>query len=216
MADAPAPSQDLVEDFRPTSGYWLGWAGVVGFGVLAAVSLAGSRSLPAVATAAGFAWAALLMWVGLVRPRVVAHGDYLLLRNEFRDTLVPWHLIDGIVVRHTLRVYVDDKVVHGAAVSRSLRAIRAGGRAPPRGGGLLSLGAERMVADLVPNAPPEQLPQMTDDYPGYVETRLRELASERAEGSQSLPAVTTRWALVETVVFVLVTVVAVGLIVASF
>jgi len=216
MADAPAAGQHPVEHFSPTSGYWLGWAGIVGFGVLAAVSLAGSRSLPAVATAAGFAWAALLMWIGLVRPRVLARADHLLLRNEFRDTVVPWHLIDGIVVRTTLRVHVDDKVVHGAAVSRSMRSMRSGGQSQPRTGGLLTFGAERMVADMVPDAPPQQLPQIAADYPGYVETRLRELASERAEASESLPAVTTRWALLETVVFALASMVVVGLVVAAF
>jgi hypothetical protein len=184
--------------------------------VLAAVSLTGPRSLPTLATAAGFAWLALLMWIGLVRPRVLAYGDHLLLRNELRDTIVPWHLIDGIVVRHTLRVHVDDKIVQGAAVSRSLRSMRSGGRPQSRGGGLLTFGAERMVSDLVPEAPPEQAPQPTDDYPGYVENRLRELAGERAQDSQSLPAVTTHWARLETAVFILASLAVVGLIVACF
>jgi hypothetical protein len=205
MPDLPAPDPYPVERFRPTSGYWLGWGGVVGFGLLAAEALAGPRSLTAVAVAAALVWGAMGMWIGLVRPRVLACADHLLLRNAFRDTAVPWHLVDGIVVRLTLKVYVGDDVHQASAVSRSARSIAQGGAS--RRGGLL--------ADLAPAAADVDLPPSVADYPGYVETRLRDLASQRAAASTGRDRVTTSWATAPTTAFAVLTLLTAALAVAA-
>lgn len=205
MADAPPPDADPVERFRPSSGYWMGWAGVVGFGALAVETLVGSGSAATLATAAGLCWAAMAMWIGLVRPGVRAYGEHLLLRNWFRDTEVPWHLVDGVVVRHTLRVHVGDEVHHGAAISRSARSMRSGGaRRSSSGGGGGLFGVAGMVDAVAPQPPEHTHP--AQDHAGYVETRLRDLAGQRADASRSRPRVVTRWAVAETTAFVLLTV----------
>jgi hypothetical protein len=185
MPDQPSVDPFPVERFRPSSGYWLGWVGVACFGLLAAESLARSRSLAAVALAAALLWGAVAMWIGLVRPRVEAHADHLLLRNAFRDAAVPWHLVDGIVVRLTLKVYVGDHVHHASSISRTARSIVRGGTPRGRSG---------LMSQLVPAAADVDLPAVVADYPGYVETRLRDLASQRSSASTGRERVTTAWA----------------------
>ena len=180
MAEPPVASSPPVESFRSTGGHLLGWVGIVGFALLAAESASRSWSLPGLATSAGLVWAATVMWVGVVRPRVLAYGDHLLLRSAFRDTVVPWHLIDGIAVRLVLRLHVGDEVLQTGAVSRRARS------APTLAGAEV-------------------------DYPEYVETRLRELASQRAEASRSWQAVQRSWAQLPTAIFAVTFSVAAGL-----
>jgi hypothetical protein len=206
MPESPATDPHPVERFRSASGYWLGWIGVLGFGLLAVESVAGSRSLSALAVAAALAWGAVVMWIGLVRPRVLARADHLLLRNAFRDTAVPWHLVDGIVVRLTLQVYVGDDVHHASAVSRSARSLAKGG-APRR--------RERLSSDLVPSGADVEPPPSTADYPDFVETRLRDLASQRRSASTGRDCVVTAWATVATTAFALLGLVAAALCVAA-
>lgn len=203
MAEPPVASSPPVESFRSTSGLLLGWGGIVGFALLAAESAARSWSLPGLAVSAGLLWAATVMWIGLVRPRVLAYGDHLLLRSPLHDTVVPWHLVDGITVRLTLRLHVGDEVLQTGAVSRRARSLAQGGAGAGRSGPTL--------AGVVDRLSPAGADHPTADYPGYVETRLRELASQRGEASRPLPAVQRSWARTPTTVFALVTVLAAGL-----
>jgi hypothetical protein len=193
MPDSSAAEEHPVEAFRPTSGYWLGWCGVALFAVVAVEVLVRSRSGMSLAAASALAWGALVMWIGLVRPRVLAFADHLLLRNAFRDTAVPWHLVDGILVRLTLRVYVGDQVHQAAAISRGARSGVAAAARGRRQGPLGSL-APSLATD-ADVAPPGA------DYAGYVETRLRDLATQRRAVSAGREQVTTSWALGPTIAF---------------
>ena len=127
MAEQPEPAPE-VERFHATSGTWLGWTGVGCLLGCAVLVLWSSTSLGSVAAAIGLCWGALVVWLALLRPTLRAHPDHLLLRNILRDTEVPWHLVDDVAVRHTLRVYVDEEVHHGVAVSRSTRQMLRQGR----------------------------------------------------------------------------------------
>lgn len=199
-----------MEAFRPTSGYWLGWAGVVLFAAVAAEVLARSRSGSSLAAASALAWGALVMWIGLVRPRVLAQADHVLLRNAFRDTAVPWHLVDGILVRLTLRVYVGDEIHQAASISRGARPA-VGGSTRRRGQGLLGVLAPTAATD-----PDAEVAPPGSDYAGYVETRLRDLASERRAASAGRDQVTTSWALGPTIAFTALSLLTVVLLVASW
>lgn len=193
MPDLAAADEPPVEAFRPTSGYWLGWFGVVLFVAVAVEVLVRSRSGSSFAAASALVWGALVMWIGLVRPRVLAFADHVLLRNAFRDTAVPWHLVDGILVRLTLRVYVGDQVHQAASISRGARTGVAGAARRGGPGPLGSLAPSVSTdADL---APPGA------DYPSYVETRLRDLASQRRAASSGREQVTTSWAPGPTIAF---------------
>lgn len=210
MADERAAGEEPVEHFRPTSGSRVGWVGIVLLLALAVQSLSGG-SLSAVAAAAGLGWCALGLWIGLVRPRVLAYGDHLLLRNELRDAVIPWHLVDGIVVRQTLRVHAGDDVCQCAAISRGARGRPRVRRATSTWAGPM-FGVEGMVKGLGSTSTADPGVQITADYPDYVETRLRELTSQRVRASSSRPEVTTRWAAVPTAAFAAATAVAAALI----
>ncbi len=214
MPDPSAAEEHPVEAFRPTSGYWLGWFGVVLFAAVAVEVLARSRSGSSLAAASALAWGALVMWMGLVRPRVVAHADHLLLRNVFRDTAVPWHLVDGIMVRLTLRVYVGDEIHQAASISRGARPA-VGGSTRRRGQGLLGVLAPTAATDPAATDPHADVTPPGSDYAGYVETRLRDLASERRAASAGRDQVTTSWALGPTTAFAALSVLTVVLLFAS-
>jgi hypothetical protein len=210
MPDPSAAEEHPVEAFRPTSGYWLGWFGVVLFAAVAAEVLGRSRSGSSLAAASALAWGALVMWIGLVRPRVLARSDHVLLRNAFRDTAVPWHLVDGVLVRLTLRVYVGDEIHQAASISRGARPA-VGGSTRRRGQGLLGVLAPTAATD-----PDAEVAPPGSDYAGYVETRLRDLASERRAASAGRDRVTTSWALGPTVAFAALSLLTVVLLVASW
>ncbi len=211
MADQPADALP-VERFHPTSGVWLGWAGIAFLLGSAVVVLWSSTSVVSVATAIGLCWGALVVWLTLVRPTLRAHADHLLLRNILRDTEVPWHLVDDVVVRHTLRVYVDDEVHHGVALSRSTRQmLRQGQPNAPRG--LLNIIGSRSMEEHAQSPTLSGTYQSSMDYPDFVEIRLMELASKRAEASRQRDAVTQRWATIVTATFVLLTLLTLAMIV---
>lgn len=196
-----------VERFGTWSGVGLGWAGVVGFSALAVTELLRASSAGGYAIAGWLAWVALLMYVGLVRPRVEAHDAHLLLRGSFRDVEVPWHLIDGIEVRHTLRVHVEDDTHHSPVVTR---AGRSRGRDGPAGAGLA---VGRMAESVAPQ--PTTDPARRPDSASIVEMRLRDLASERRGASTDRDRVRTRWAAETCAVGAVVTIAALALVVVA-
>lgn len=202
MSNAP------VERFGTWSGAGLGWVGVVGFGALAITALL--EALPT-DSAAGYAlagvlaWFALLMYVGLVRPRIEAHPDHLLLRGSFRDTELPWHLVDGVEVRHTLQVHADDAVHHSAVISRAGRG-RAAAGGPTRG-----LGLTQKAESVAPRSAARPAPRV--DAATVVEMRLRDLASERRAASTERERVRIRWAAETCAVSGLITIAALALVV---
>jgi len=211
MAEQPEPAPE-VERFHATSGTWLGWVGVVSLLGCAVLVLWSSTSLGSVAATIGLCWGALVVWLALLRPTLRAHPDHLLLRNILRDTEVPWHLVDDVVVRHTLRVYVDDEIHHGVAMSRSTRQmLRQGMPNAPRG--LLNILGSRSMEEHAQSPTLSGTYQSSMDYPDFVEIRLMELAEKRAEASRERAAVTQRWATVVTATFVLLTLLMLAMIV---
>ncbi len=201
VAMAARTDDDAAERFGTGAG--LGWAGTVGLGVLAVVRALEDPSLGTAVGALGLAWGALVLYLGLVRPQVVAYPDHLLLRGSFRDSELPWHLIDGVAVRQSLRVHTDGRVLQSAAVSGGLRSGR-------RAVGRDALGLQDRVQGLVPGG----VEAGRRVHPAVdVETRLRDLASARSDASQHRSGVTQRWAVVETVVFAALTAAATTLVV---
>lgn len=81
-----------------------------------ATDINGPLAVPLVAVAF-----ALVTWVVLVRPVVVAHEHALVLRNMLSDLAVPWEAVTNCRVAQTLQVADGDKVYHGLGVSKSAR-----------------------------------------------------------------------------------------------
>ncbi len=111
MAARPSPpaSQEPVHAFRPTSGAVLGVAGLVAAAAVLLLVALTERSVTGLRVALVAGGAAVLIWMVLLRPRVAAFAETLLLRNMARDTHLPLAEIDTVVVRHTLNVWVGDQ-----------------------------------------------------------------------------------------------------------
>lgn len=62
-----------------------------------------------------------LAWVALIRPRVTAHANGLVLRNMLRDTFLPWASIRSCRAAQTLQIGTRDRVYHGLGISQSAR-----------------------------------------------------------------------------------------------
>lgn len=76
----------------------------------------------------------VLIWAFLLRSRVALRHDGILLRNAFVDTLVPYGLIDKVLVRTVTHVFVGKKKYVGTGVGRTVRAMSRPERPRGRGG----------------------------------------------------------------------------------
>jgi Bacterial PH domain len=111
-----------VEKFATPAGRILGYV-VVGAAVvlsLLAVNSQGTGALGLIGFCVAFS---ALAWVMLIRPRVTAHRNGLVLRNMLRDTFVPWATIKSCRVAQTLQIGTRDKVYHGLGVTKSARQV---------------------------------------------------------------------------------------------
>lgn len=176
MPARPSPARPApVHAFKPTSGTILGFVGLAIAGLVVVLVLLGERSVMGLRTALGAALVALFIWMVLLRPRVTAYAETLVLRNMASDVHVPLAAIDDVAVRHTLNVHVDDQRYSCPGIGRSTRSmVRA-----QHGGGRSS----------------EQ------DYVAFVETTIEELsrAARRDHRGEPVP-VRRRWAVPELVV----------------
>ncbi len=109
-----------IETFATPAGRYLGYI-VVGAAVVLCVLGLNSQGTDAFGLM-GFSLAfASLAWVALIRPRVTAHQQGLLLRNMLRDTFVPWAMIRTCRAAQTLQVGTRDKIYHGLGLTKSAR-----------------------------------------------------------------------------------------------
>lgn len=102
---------------------WIGLAASLGVVVVWVASL--GHPLP-LWVLSGAVLAALLFWSAIIRPRVWASEDMLVLRNMFEDVRIPLAAIEEHAVRQVLAVRAGDKRYVGTGVGRSLAAARAG------------------------------------------------------------------------------------------
>ncbi len=144
--------QEVVEDFRPSSGRI---TGILGVGICVAIVILGMAEFdqgfpPAAVWAALFA--AVLFWSATLRPRVRVTGSELLLRNMLTTVSVPLAAIEQIVVRQVLLVRAGDQRYISSAVGKSWRQ---------------ALKSDR------PREPAQDA-----SYPVFVEERLHQLAED--------------------------------------
>jgi hypothetical protein len=183
----PGHSAKVVERFAPTAGRVLGLI-TLAIGALILVDvLIEWRTSEGLATVAATLAVCTFVWLGLVRPSVVAHEDALVFHNILRDTRIPWHLVESAEIAPVLTVRAGGQEYRSSAVAltgadrRSMRRSRRDRvEAAQRGdqGGL----------------PPSKLAPGTDLTPAdYTIRRIESMAGSYAEASKGSPAVERIW-----------------------
>ncbi|MGZ6678412.1 MAG: hypothetical protein ACXVD1_14305 [Nocardioides sp.] len=123
-AGAPQPPSGsteapVVEKFAPTSGRATGIAALVA-AVAVVVAAVVDHRVPA-AMVAGAAFLAVLSWAALLRPRVWATTEALVLRNMVDTVTIPLASVHTVVVRQVMAVGVGETRYVSAAIGRSRR-----------------------------------------------------------------------------------------------
>jgi hypothetical protein len=180
----------VVERFASSSGRVLGFVGA-GAGLL----IAGAVVLSSGAREWGLLFfgitMALLAYVVLIRPVVIAHEYGVVLRNMLRDTYVPWTCIERARVLQTLHVVTDQGTYQGLGVSRSRRSMAKASRSALRSPASSAYPGGSVLGGGVRNV--DETPGGTS-YQTYVESRIEDLAvnaRKKSETGQPLVA----WAL---------------------
>ena len=139
-------ADEVVEDFRPSSGRITGVLGLaicVGIVVLGVVEF--DEGFPPAAV-----WAALfggvLFWSATLRPRVRVTESELRLRNMLTTISVPLAAIEQIVVRQVLSVRAGDQRYVSSAIGKSWRQALKSDRPREHGGGRAVPGLRRGAA----------------------------------------------------------------------
>ena len=107
----------VVESFAPTAGRVLGIL-TMAIGALILVDiLIEWRTWSGFTTAAVVVAVTTFVWLGLVRPCVVAYEDCLVLRNMLRDVRIPWKLVESVEIAPVLRVVAGGRAYRSSAVA---------------------------------------------------------------------------------------------------
>ena len=121
--------QESVEEFRPTSGRV---QGVIAVTAAAALVVIGLRDLDSGFPAPLIAVCLLLgvlAWASMLRPRVWATADDLVMRNMLHTVRIPLAAIQTVVVRQVLAVGVGGGRYVSPAIGQSARATARGDKA---------------------------------------------------------------------------------------
>ncbi|MET8142233.1 PH domain-containing protein [Sphaerisporangium sp. NPDC005288] len=116
--------------FRSKIAWVLGWVWMV-FAALNTADLIAHGSIPS-ALVAGAVLAVLTaaVFVGCLRPAVLAREDGIFVRNPLRNYFVPWKAIDGIHVSHAIIIESGDDSVRcwtpQASARERAKAVRRG------------------------------------------------------------------------------------------
>ncbi len=173
-----------MERFRPTTGAFVGWAGIalavvaIGFVVVAEHSLTGVR------LALGAAFGAVLVWVTQLRPRATAYARHLRLHGSVRDVDIPYLLVNQVSMGQTLNVWVGRKRYVCVGIGRSI-GMEMRQRVRSRGDGAGGLGGNRSY-QFAGRAETTVVDNAGTRYDGFVLDRINDLvAAARAEQART-------------------------------
>jgi hypothetical protein len=187
-----------VQRFKPSNGTVVGSLGLAAIALAVGLVAVSTPDLEGLRVGLGLALAGVVVWAALLRPRVTAYRDVLVLHHMLSDTHVPLAAVDEVVVRHALNVWVGDQRHVCAGIGRSTRSMLS-----ERGRGDVAFFGLGRVDRLAP----KPFLGADSDYATFVETRISELArAARREGTGELPAVRRVWARRELTVLAVLTV----------
>jgi hypothetical protein len=145
-------ADEPVERFHPTSGRIMGTIALV---LVAAVVVIGVLDrehgfpMPVVLGAVVFG---ILVWAAMLRPRVWATGDDLVMRNMLNTAHIPLAAIEQVAVRQVLAVSAGERRFVSPAIGRSLRQTLKSNR-----------GAQQTALQSYPVFVEERISQLADD-----------------------------------------------------
>lgn len=127
-------SGEPVESFRPTSGRITGVLGLVLVALVVVLGLVyRTRGFPLPVVTAALVMG-VLVWAAMLRPRVWATEEDLVLRNMMHTAWIPLAAIEQVAVRQVLAVSVGEKRYVSPAVGKSSRQTLKSNRAPTTAG----------------------------------------------------------------------------------
>ncbi len=163
---------DAVEHFRPAGGRVIGVWGVL-LAMTVVVTWALNRDDVSASVAALALFVGVAVWAALLRPRVSATRETLILCNMLETVHVPLAAVDEMVVRQVLALRVGDKRFVSPAVGRKLRTVMRA----PKPNQLIGPRLDDVVPDEFGKPDPER-PVTEVDYVDHVEQRIRELIAD--------------------------------------
>jgi hypothetical protein len=120
--------EEQVERFRPTNGPVSGVLALVFLGaivVVGAVDVGAGFPLPVLTAALVMA---VLVWAAMLRPRVWATTEELVLRNMLTTAFIPLAAIERVVVRQVMAVSAGEQRYVSAAIGKPRRRSSGWGR----------------------------------------------------------------------------------------
>lgn len=146
-------TQHEVEKFAATSGRILGVIALVGVVAIVVIGIVDrDHGFPAVVVTGALVFG-VLVWAAMLRPRVWATPEALVLRNMLDTVSIPLAAIDTVVVRQVLAVGVGDSRYVSSAIGHSWRQTIKSNRSSER-------------------------PSATESYPVFVEDRITRLVED--------------------------------------
>jgi len=206
MAWAPERGVEPVERFKPTSGTYVGWCGVVVAAVVIGYVALRDHSVLGLRLALAAAFGGMLIWITQLRPRATAYPRGLLLLGSLKDTFVPYLAISEVTMGQTLNVWVGRRRFVCVGIGRSIgfemrQRVRSHGQGSQMGGNRSYQFAGRAETT------PSHESGMT--YQVFVLNRINDLVAaarneqDRQGADVPVPEVQGRYALPEIVAVVL-------------
>jgi hypothetical protein len=172
-----------VEQFRPTTGAFAGYAGL-GIALVAVVYCAVAvHTVVGLRIALAAMFAAVVVWVTQLRPRATAYPATLLLLGSLRDIWIPYRRIDEVALGHALNIWADGRRYVCIGIGLSLVTDMRQRAKKQREPSLLSSSRAREFSEKAEMAAPDQTAM---GYHTFVVTRIEELVEHaRKEAARS-------------------------------
>jgi hypothetical protein len=113
---------DGVQDrFKPTSGQFVGWAGLVGCLGALGWCLWNVHTHTGAQVGLGAAFAGVIVWTTQLRPRATAYDDRVVLLNMVTDVTVPYSIVQDVLMGQYLTIWADDRKYVCIGIGQSYR-----------------------------------------------------------------------------------------------
>jgi hypothetical protein len=195
----------VLERFKPTTGIFIGYVGLVVAAVTLFYSTFYVHSVVGLRLSIAAVLAAVIIWVTQLRPRVTAYVERLHLKGSLRDAHVPYPLIDEVTLGQTLNVWVGDKRYVCIGIGQSFVADARQRAKKQKQSSLLGTSRTQEFSEKADRAAPDQTAM---SYTTFVVTRIEEIVDKakrdlKARGGTTDGLQVTRpWAVPETAALV--------------